>query len=59
MSGHVEIRRSEDGQVYVVPVGGNGEDLSSSEMLRGTGSAMTNIAAQREAFLSDDVRDLT
>lgn len=58
MSGHVEIRPSEDGQVYVVAVGGNGEDLSTSETLTELASARVNIEAQREAFASGDVRDL-
>jgi hypothetical protein len=59
MTPHVEIRRSEDGQVYVVTVGGNGEDLSSSETLTTVGAARNNIDAQREAFASGDVREMT
>lgn len=59
MSGHVEIRKAQDGQVYVVPVGGNGEDLSTSETLTTVGAAWTNIDAQREAFASGDVREMT
>jgi len=56
--GHVEIRPGiRAGTCYVVPVGGNGEPLSTSESLEGVDSAHVNIEAQRKAFASGDVRD--
>jgi hypothetical protein len=56
--GHVEIRPGiREGTCYVVPVGGNGEPLSVTEVLESDGSAHVNIEAQRKAFNSGDVRD--
>lgn len=45
------IRDAADGQVYVVLVAANGEDLSTAETFPDVATARANIAAQKRAVL--------